>query len=224
MFDAQDWIEALQGHLAPHADDRLARPMSAYMKNHFPFLGIKAPKRKALFQEFCKMAGLPPVDHLTKVIKGLYDLPEREYQMVAVLLAKKMRRQLSPEHRELLWLMITEKSWWDTVDDIASNLVGYVLQRFPEYTETWNTALIQAENLWLRRTGLLFQLKYKTDLNEELLFDNIRRTSHETDFFMRKAIGWALRQHSKVAPEAVRAFIKEVELSALSIREGSKYL
>lgn len=170
------------------------------------------------------MDNLPPVDHLTEVIKGLYDLPEREYQMVAVLLAKKMRRHLHPGHQDLLWFMITEKSWWDTVDDIASNLIGYVLQRFPDQTPTWNEALIRSTNLWLRRTGLLFQLKYKQDLDEALLFENIRLTAQEPDFFIRKAIGWALRQHSKVAPEAVRTFIQETELSTLSIREGSKYL
>ncbi|MEM6726655.1 MAG: DNA alkylation repair protein [Bacteroidota bacterium] len=224
MFDVTAWTNALKAHLTPHADKDLAGPMAAYMKNHFPFMGIKAPHRKVLFQEFCKHTSLPSIDHLTEVVKALYDLPEREYQMVAVLLVKKMRRQLSPAHQDLLWMMITEKSWWDTVDDIASNLVGYVLQRSPEYIQDWNSEMIHSDNLWLRRTALLFQLKYKDQLDENLLFQNIRQTAHETDFFIRKAIGWALRQHSKQAPDHVRRFMTTVDLSPLSVREGSKYL
>lgn len=121
--------------------------------------------------------------------------------------------------------MLRQKAWWDTVDLISSKLVGLLLQKFPELVrrmENW----IQDDFLWIRRCALIFQLSYKAATDEAMLFRFCMLRMHEEGFFIRKAIGWALRQYSKTNPDAVRRFIAENDdgLSNLSKREGSKYV
>jgi len=121
------------------------------------------------------------------------------------------------------WLIIN-KSWWDTVDSLASNCVGTYFRFYPEKIEYYNSKWITSDNMWLNRTAIIFQLKYKKDTDFELLKNNIRHHSHQREFFIKKAIGWSLREYSKVNPSAVIKFIDENELQNLSIREASKYL
>jgi 3-methyladenine DNA glycosylase AlkD len=121
--------------------------------------------------------------------------------------------------------MIRMKSWWDTVDDIAANLVGMLLLDHPELVQAMDD-WIQDEFLWIRRTALIFQLKYKQQTDCTRLFGYCTTVMHERDFFIRKAIGWALRQYSKTDPIAVKQFIQTHQhaLSPLSVKEGSKYV
>eukprot|EP01087_Luapelamoeba_hula_P014055 TRINITY_DN4057_c0_g1_i2.p1 TRINITY_DN4057_c0_g1~~TRINITY_DN4057_c0_g1_i2.p1 ORF type:complete len:122 (+),score=10.59 TRINITY_DN4057_c0_g1_i2:413-778(+) len=121
--------------------------------------------------------------------------------------------------------MIRNKSWWDTVDIIASNLVGSLVTQFPQLSATMDN-WISDEHLWVRRTALIHQLKYKAATNTDRLYSYIGQLMHEQDFFIRKAIGWALREYSKTDPDSVRDFIaaNDSELSSLSKREGSKYV
>ena len=120
--------------------------------------------------------------------------------------------------------MITNKSWWDTVDFIASNLVGTYLKRFPGQTETLTTQWMKSENIWLQRTCLLFQLKYKSETNTELLHQFINQLSASNEFFIRKAIGWILREYSKTNPDFVVDYVEKYPLSGLSQREALKWL
>ena len=118
--------------------------------------------------------------------------------------------------------MIINKSWWDTVDMIASHLVGTHFKRFPglipAYTEKW----MASGNFWLQRTALLFQLKYKKETDVELMSDLIKRLAGEKEFFIRKAIGWVLREYSKTDPEIVINFVENQQLSNLSRTEALK--
>jgi 3-methyladenine DNA glycosylase AlkD len=196
--------------------------MEAYMKHHFPFLGIKTPERTAITRSFLGEHGVPKGIELVQAAEELWALPEREYQYVAQGLLEKHVKKAEPDHIELLEQLIITKSWWDTVDLIASKLVGGHFTRFPEmivpYTERW----IASDNLWLRRTAILFQLSYKTRTDEELLFRYIEYCAEEKEFFIRKSIGWALREYAKTNADAVRRFAANTELSPLSRREALK--
>lgn len=135
-----------------------------------------------------------------------------------------LKKELKKESMEKLERLITIKSWWDTVDLLASVLVGELCMRYPELIDSYIHKLAEDHNIWLARTSILFQLKYKERTDAELLGKIIVKNSKSKEFFINKAIGWALREYSKTNPEWVRKFIGDTTLHPLSIREGSKYL
>ncbi|MCT8138024.1 DNA alkylation repair protein [Anaerobacillus sp. CMMVII] len=198
--------------------------MRKYMKGHFEFLGIKSPERRELARLIFKEVGKLPREEMIDFINGLWDLPEREYQYFAIDYLVKYTKLLEEADVQFLEYLITTKSWWDTVDIIASKCVGHLFSNYPtlvaEYCERWAIS----ENMWLRRTAILFQLKYKEKTDHELLFRIIDKNAQDNEFFIRKGIGWALREYSKTNRDAVAAFINSHQLSNLSKREGQKYL
>jgi 3-methyladenine DNA glycosylase AlkD len=119
---------------------------------------------------------------------------------------------------------IVTKSWWDTVDLIASNAVGRYMLQFPEKRDTTIDHWRKSDNIWLNRSCLIFQLKYKDQTNFKLLKSLIQQYQFENEFFIQKAIGWSLREYSKTNPEGVRDFIEAIGLKGLAYREGGKYL
>jgi len=121
-------------------------------------------------------------------------------------------------------VLMLQKSWWDTVDFLAPKLAGKLLFRFPDRIADYPLRWIKADNRWLQRAAILFQLDYKAQTDAPLLFDLIRQRADSTDFFVQKAAGWALRQYARTNPETVRAFIREHELPKLTVREGMKHL
>lgn len=198
--------------------------MRLYMRNKFEFLGIKAPQRKKIQKQFLKKYKLPDYTDLSLVVKKLWELPYREYQYFAIDLHEKYKKKWTEDYIETIEYMLNQKQWWDTVDSIATRIAGLFFQSFPqlgnEKTKTW----INANNIWLMRAALLFQLKYKKKTNQQQLFDYILTVSDNYDFFVQKAIGWALREYSKVASKAVENFIETYELPALSQREALKHI
>ncbi|MFC5647811.1 DNA alkylation repair protein [Paenibacillus solisilvae] len=208
--------------LRGHANAEIAGPMIAYMRNQFPFLGIKMPQRSALTKQFMKENGAPSGEELEQAVRELWALPEREFQYTALMMLEKRVKEITPAQTELLEHIITTGSWWDTVDVIAGHLVGALFSRYPELIPVYTQKWIHSDNLWLRRTAILFQLQYKGRTDKELLFSFIRLCAGEEDFFIRKAIGWALREYSKTNPDAVRQFVAGIELSPLSKREALK--
>ncbi|KON86038.1 DNA alkylation repair protein [Sporosarcina globispora] len=205
-------------------DEEKAIPMQNYMKNNFPFLGIKSPERRALLKEFFNETGLLKLEFNPAFVEALWDMEEREYQAAALDYIGKFTRKLDKSHLALVEKLITTKSWWDTVDMLATHAVGAIAAKnpevIPEKIEGWATS----KNMWLRRTAILFQLKYKTRTDEDLLYRYILSNNDSKEFFIQKAIGWALREYSKTNPESVKKFIESNTLAKLSIREGSKYL
>jgi len=142
-------------------------------------------------------------------------------------LAFKYKKLWTPAMLGVFEKMIRTQSWWDTVDAISAKLVGGLIQQFPTdlmpHMEKWIT---DAESFWIQRCALIFQLSYKDETNEDMLFRFCAIRMKDSEFFIRKAIGWSLRQYSKNNPSAVRRFIEanSEELSPLSKREGSKYI
>ncbi len=218
------YVQALQAHLQLQANPAEAGPMSRYMRDQFPFLGLKTPARRVLLNTFLATHGLPPLSDLDLVLKELWALPEREYQYSALTLLDKLTKKLPADAVGLLEYLITHKSWWDTVDSLAGHAVAVHFQRCPAVRDATLPVWRSSANFWLRRTTLLFQLPYKTNTDVELLFSLIRENLDSGEFFIQKAIGWALREYSKTDAQAVIEFIHATPLPALSAREGLKWL
>lgn len=214
-------ITALYQQAANPAD---AAFMKKYMKDQFEYFGIRAPQQKEIRTHFFKNHGLPDPAEVPEMVKELWIQPEREYQYFAIDLSEKVLKKMGEDAIETIEFMVVNKPWWDTVDWVASHHAGTYLKLFPEQIPEITAAWMDSANIWLQRTALLFQLKYKKATDETLLYDFIIRLKGSKEFFIRKAIGWALREYSKTAPESVINFIETTELSGLSRREALKVI
>ena len=208
--------------LKKHQNSENREAMEAYMRNQFQFFGIRTPERTALLRDFLKENGKPPVEELPDIVRSLWSEPQRECQYFALSLLDKQSRYLTKEHLPLLEELITDKSWWDTIDHIAPNHVGKIYQTEEDdaYLEKW----IHSDHMWLKRISILHQLKYKEKTDQDRLFRYILLHNESKEFFIQKAIGWALREYSKTDPEAVQQFIESENLAPLSKREGMKHI
>ena len=160
-------------------------------------------------------------------VEALWKLPYREEKYLAIDVGLRYEDCITMECLPQYEQMLREDfAWWDLVDPIAINLVGKVAYRNPTEMKPILNRWIGDDNMWIRRAAILAQLKFKDRMDEELLFRFCRKSMHEKEFFIRKAIGWVLREYSKTAPNVVKAFLEEEKsnLSTLSYREGSKVL
>jgi 3-methyladenine DNA glycosylase AlkD len=198
--------------------------MSAYMKGKFVFHGIPSPKRNAIQKEWFAEVRDADADRWA-LIDALWDQEQREFQYVAIdYLKRTPKKSIAIDDLSAIQHLITTKSWWDTVDLIASNYLGAYLAKFPEQIDSVIDTWRHDDNMWLNRSCLIFQLKYKDKTDFELLKSLILQYQCESEFFIQKAIGWSLRQHSKFDPDAVREFVTEIGLEGLAKREATKYL
>jgi 3-methyladenine DNA glycosylase AlkD len=217
-----EYADRLVSLLKENQSEENREAMEKYMRNQFAFFGIKTPERNILMREFLKVNGKPPVDELPEIVRSLWKEPQRECQYAAMTLLDKRARYLTKAHLPLIEEMILTGSWWDTIDLIASNMVGRIHEKdnAEEHLEKW----IHSDNFWLNRTAILHQLKYKEKTDERRLFRDILMHNESKEFFIQKAIGWALREYSKTNPEAVQQFIDRENLAPLSKREGLKHI
>ncbi|MFE7184625.1 DNA alkylation repair protein [Streptomyces erythrochromogenes] len=222
---ADTLLERLTGAYAPAADPVRAEAMTAYMKHVAPFLGIPAPLRRELSKTVTKNTPRPSETDVAELALRCWRLPEREYHYFAV---DYLRRHVGSCSSGLLPVarhLITTVPWWDTVDLLAAHTVGPLVaadSRLALVMDEW----IGGEDVWLARTALLHQLRRKDATDTGRLFAYCRRQAGHPDFFLRKAIGWALREYAKTDPDAVRAFVdaERAVLSPLSVREALKNL
>lgn len=205
------------------ADPVRAASMAAYMRDRYAFLGIPAPARAALGREVLTGLGRPDEADLRAVALGCWARPEREYQYFACEWLRRHARACSagfvPTAREL----VTTKAWWDTVDPLAAHLVGQLVAGHPQLVSVMD-GWIGESDLWLVRTAILHQLTYRGSTDADRLFRYCAAQAGHPDFFVRKAIGWALREYARTDPEAVRAFVlaHRPRLAPLSVREALK--
>ncbi|MEW6286382.1 MAG: DNA alkylation repair protein [Chloroflexota bacterium] len=219
------YVEELQFLFKQNANPAQATGMKKYMRDQFEYLGIKSPKFKELMREFIAAHGLPPLDELDTILRELWALPEREFQYAATSLLGRLEKRLPAGIIKSMEYMLVTKPWWDTVDTISAGTLGVHFRRFPQIKEKYLAKWRTSENFWLRRACLLFQLNYKDETDFELLREIIRENLGSKEFFINKAIGWALRQYARTDPKAVKKFIKETkELHPLSRREAMKHL
>jgi 3-methyladenine DNA glycosylase AlkD len=218
------YIQPLEAEFIKHADPENAIPMSRYMKNRFDFFGINSPLRKDIFSRHKQKYGLIPEGEEKEIVTWCWEAPQREYQYFAMDFLARKKNKADKKIIGLYEYMITHKSWWDTVDLIASHLVGAYFKRFPESIPEITGRWMNSGNMWLQRTCLLFQLKYKEDTDTKLLSSFIGKLAFSEEFFIRKAIGWALREYSKTNPDFVIGFVRDNKTSGLSEREALKWL
>jgi len=218
----KNYITELEIVFQKHSNSIKASQMKRYLKNQFEFFGISAPLRREITRNFLRKENLPPVGSIQDITSELWGKPEREFQHFAVELSTKYLKYFEPSFIYHFEYLITTKSWWDTVDFIAPNLVGKHFASHPELTIPISNNWANSDNMWLQRASIIFQLKYKTKTNQPLLFKYITMLSNSKEFFIRKAIGWALREYSKTDPQTVIEFVNSHDLSGLSRREALK--
>lgn len=220
---AEVFVTAVVDGLAAAAVSADAGPMAGYMGDRFTFLGVKAPARKAVFRVALAAAG-PPVDEhqVTEAIDALWDRPEREHRYVGGLLATRFAPMASPALMDHVARWTTADPWWDTCDPLARSCAGQVVRRYPHLRSTMDRWLA-GDDLWLTRAALLHMGGWKQDIDRDWVFAACLARAGHPDFFVRKAIGWVLRDLAWVDPEAVVAFVEGPGagvLSGLSRREA----
>lgn len=218
-------VTRLEALFDAHRDEARARAMAAYMRNQFPFAGIPTPQRRTLQRDALRGLEAPTEEQLLQVARELWGRDEREYHYAAADLVTRFVARCGPTALATIRDLVTTKSWWDTVDALAAHGVGPLVAAHPVLAREMDT-WIDDENLWLRRTAILHQLHFKAATDTTRMFDYCLRRGHEREFFIRKAIGWALREYSKTDAAAVIRFVAEHEgeLSPLSRREALLWL
>ena len=204
-------------------NELLAESMSKYMQDKFRFLGVRGATRTEIYKKYF------PDARKTKTIdwdfvESCWNKEEREFQYVVVYYLKAMQKFLKREDISKLKYLIVTKSWWDTVDLLAK-VIGSLVIRIEGYDKImleWS----KDSNIWLKRVAILYQLSLKDKVDEIILDKILVNNLGDNEFFINKAIGWALRDYSKFNPEWVREFIKKNKdnMANLSIREASKYI
>lgn len=201
-----------------NSDSTNALKMKQYMRNQYDFFGIKAPERRQILASFFKENGYP--DDIPAKARQWWEEPEREFQYSAMEMMERRKKYSTIRWIETYEFMVINKSWWDTVDFISLKLVGYHFKNWPaairEYIPRW----MDSGNIWLQRACLLFQLKDKKETDWDLLKELIVKLKDSEEFFIRKAIGWILREYSKTYPERVKDFVEEASITGLSRREA----
>ena len=225
-FQKYQLVDFVQKKFNEKKDLDRAVLMAAYMKSQSPFYGVQKKGREEIFREVKKLFIPQDQTEYEEGVASLWGLSHREEKYMAISFARRYEKFITISALPLYERMIREGAWWDYVDDISANLVGFVYKKERIQVKPLMDKWIVDEHLWIRRSAILCQLRHKEKTNSEQLFDYCLQASQEKDFFIRKAIGWALREYSKSAPEKVLSFIEEyrTQLSKLSVREGLKHL
>jgi 3-methyladenine DNA glycosylase AlkD len=224
--DLTNCLKFVQGELAKKADPEKAAGMARYMKTDMPFYGVQKRGRTEILQRLVKT--FPPADRkqYEDLVLGLWDLPHREEKYLAIAFARQFADFVTTESLPLYRRLLVEGAWWDFVDEVAVKVIGRLVLDDPARTWPVVDPWIDDEVMWLRRAAIICQIgaKENTDLERLLRFCSERAA--EKEFFIRKAIGWALREHAKTDPEAVAAFATghRDRLSTLSYREATKHI
>lgn len=225
MTARHELVDRVADALEPLADPEAAFDMAAYMKDQFVYLGINTPVRRQETKQV--LADLKGADAPTLLgfAEACWARDEREYQYVACDTLRKHAAALGPDDLAAVRGLIESKSWWDTVDSLAVHTIGPLVAAHPELAEQMDV-WIHDDDIWVARTAILHQLMYKGDTDDERLFAYCDARAADTEFFIRKALGWALRQYARTDPEAVRVYVETNAelLSGLTKREALKHI
>jgi 3-methyladenine DNA glycosylase AlkD len=221
-------VDALRGGLARLADPVAAEAMQKYMKSAMPFLGVAKPARRKLLREAVAEHPVPDAAALREAATELWDgagFREERYLALALVDHPRHAGLLDPTWVPVLRRWIVTGAWWDFTDEIASRRIGPLLHTHPaELTPVLRKWSVDPDR-WLRRASVISQLGSGTATDLALLTETIEANAADTDFFLRKGIGWALRQYAHTDPEWVRRFVAtRPQLSPLTRRESLKHL
>jgi 3-methyladenine DNA glycosylase AlkD len=217
------FIYALEKAFEEKSNPENGLAMAKYMRNHFSFFGIKTDERRQILKDICKENKKEVIENSREIALKLYSKPERELQYCAIeILIKQLNRNYKKEDIQLIEKLIITNSWWDSVDTIAKNILGEYLLEYPLETENAIERFSNSENMWLNRSAILFQLGYKQKTNFAILKTECEKHKKSNEFFIQKAIGWALREFGKTNPDAVLNFVTTTNLKTLSKKEALK--
>jgi 3-methyladenine DNA glycosylase AlkD len=220
-------VRTVRRALAEAADPTKAAGMQAYMKSAMPYRGVSAPVLKRLCRDAFKAHPLATAADWQRVVLDLWRHAEfREERYAAVLLtqARAYREFVTSSSLPMLEEMIVTGAWWDYVDTLAGRNLGEILRADPRRMKPLMRRWSRDPDMWKRRSAILCQLGFKRDTDLKLLYDCIEPNLSHRDFFIRKAIGWALRQYAWTDPTEVKRYVKanRERLSPLSVREALK--
>jgi len=219
--DTLTYLQTLQASFESAANADIAAGQAAYMKNLFAFYGIKTDQRRAITSPFFHKDALPPLSELTAIVQWCWKQPQREFQYFGQELVLCYKKQFTKEHIALFEFMLSEKSWWDTVDMISVHLVGNWYKQYPEEGKKIRTQWLHSGNFWLQRASILYQLKYKQHTDTAWMKTAITYLLGSKEFFINKAIGWVLREYTSTDKYWVIDFVEaHPGLSNLSKREA----
>jgi 3-methyladenine DNA glycosylase AlkD len=215
------FIKDLETELRQNSNAELAIPMANYMKNKFSFLGIQADNRRTILKSNWNQHKEEVQNNFRSICWELFNKKEREFHQCAIdILVKEINKKYVLEDIQLIEKFIITNSWWDSVDTIAKFILGGYLQQFPKETEKVIEHFSNSENMWLNRSAILFQLSYKEKTDFNLLKAECEKHKESKEFFIQKAIGWALRDYSRFNPNGVTAYVNAANLKPLSKREA----
>ena len=219
-----DYSKKLISLLSANANPANAQAMSAYMKYNFPFFGINAPKRTMLLKQFFTENTPPQYIELLEVVSELFNQPQRELHYCAIEILAKRKKEWRKQDIDIFEKLILSNSWWDSVDYINNVLVAEYFIKFPDQIRPITTQWMASNNIWLQRVCLIFQLHYKNKADFTLMTEYILQLKDSNEFFIQKAIGWALRQYARQDPVAIKLFVENNTLKPLSKREALKHI
>ncbi|WP_026724996.1 DNA alkylation repair protein [Flavobacterium sasangense] len=215
----------LEADFRKASNSELAIPMENYMKNNFTYFGIKTEKRRAIFKSNYEQNKSEVKSNFRAIAWELFQMKEREFHQTAIdLLLKEFKKKYVLEDIQLIEKLIITNFWWDSVDTIAKYILGGYLLQFPSETLNVVERFSNSENMWLNRSAILFQLSYKEKTNFEILKSECEKHKDSNEFFIQKAIGWALRDYSRFNPKGVEAYVNSTNLKPLSRREALRLL
>lgn len=217
------FIESLETAFQKNSHPKNAFAMAKYMRNHFPFFGIKTEDRRTILKTIEKENWQEVIENTRTIAYQLITKQQRELHLCAIeILTKQLDKNYKKEDIHLIEKFLITNSWWDSVDTIAKNILGKYLLQYPLETEKVIKHFSNSKNMWLIRSAIIFQLGYKQKTNFDLLKSECEKHKNSEEFFIQKAIGWALREYGKTNPEAVRSFINQASLKPLSKKEALK--
>ena len=219
-----DFIQSLETVFKENSNPTIASQQKAYMRNQFEFYGIKSPLRREIQKPFLVKTYLPDKKELKPLVKILWQKPQRDYHYFAQELVFKYKKQFEKQDIDLFEYMVKHNAWWDTIDFIAPTLMGHYFKQYPNEIKPNIDKWLTSDNIWLKRCCIIFQLKYKENLDTILLSDIINACLGSKEFFINKAIGWILRNYSRIDPQWVVEFVNKTNLSNLSKREALRLL
>lgn len=224
MSYSKEFVATLKPQLTAFRNRTAAIGAQSYMKDIAPFLGVKTPERRSLVKKIARKFEPPTSDELAQTARALWKLDEREFHYAAFDLIQihidLANRKFLEEHVEYL---ITHKSWWDTVDGLGSAAVSPLSDKYgcEKLIEKWN----KSENIWLVRSAIQHQRGRRFEADNKLILRYCHEHADSKEFFIVKAIGWALRDMSKVSPRDVRKFLREhPDLGRVAVREAERGL
>ncbi|WP_298480092.1 DNA alkylation repair protein [uncultured Maribacter sp.] len=220
----QHYLETLTKEFEHYKNAEIALQQKAYVRNQFEYFGLKTAVRRGIQKPFLVKEYLPLHSELKNIIEMLWEKPQREFQHFGQELVFKYVKRLEIKDIALFEFMIINKSWWDTVDFIAVKLLGAFFKIFPEQRKKYIEKWLLSNNIWLKRSALLFQLKYKDQIDTKLLSKVVLFLLGSKEFFINKAIGWVLREYSRTNPTWVVRFVETTELNPLSRREALRLM